>query len=431
MPGNESIAMRLLASEHAGSAPAAITEAGRRFDPFDPDFVRDPYPLMAELQRSEPVFYSPVIDSWIVSRYATVRAVLRDTERFSPRIVSDPLTPLCPHARDIIVNSEFDVPGLLVNNDTPTHPHCRKFFGEPLKPQRLASLRPFIEQTVAAQIDRMIETGPPADLATGLTWDVPALILFRLLGIPDEDVPQVKEYADSRVVLLWGRPTEEDQVRLTSGALEFFRYTTRLVHARVEKPGDDYPSDVLRQRGGDDSIATIRDIIAVTFNLLFAGHETTSSASANILSAILSRPAVWKGVVDGSIDISRLVEEGLRFDPPVQAWRRLAKEDVVLDGVEIPAGARLLLHFAAANRDPERFEQPDLFDPARANAGQHSSFGIGAHFCLGATLAKIEIETMIRQLAERLPDIRLIAGQQPDYLPNTSFRGLRRLQVSW
>ena len=100
----------------------------------------------------------------------------------------------------------------------------------------------------------------------------------------------MKEYADSRVVLLWGRPTEEDQIRLSKGALAFFRYTTELVHARLAVPKDDYPSEVLRMRDGDDSKATIREIIAVTFNLLFAGHETTSSASANILFHILSRP---------------------------------------------------------------------------------------------------------------------------------------------
>lgn len=423
--------MRLLAAEVTGSAPIETTAAGREFDPFAPDFVRDPYPALAALQAAEPIVYAPAIDSWIVTRYETVRAVLRDTGRFSPRIVSDPLVPLCPAARDVIAASEFDVPGLLVNNDTPSHPHCRKFFGEPLKPHRLASLRPFIEATVALQIDRMIAAGPPADLAKGLTWDVPALVLFRLLGIPDEDVPQVKEYADSRVVLLWGRPTEEDQIRLTRGALAFFRYTTELVHARLEHPQDDYPSDVLRQRNGDDSIATIRDVIAVTFNLLFAGHETTSSASANILSAVLSDEALWAGLVDGSVDVLKTVEEGLRFDPPVQAWRRLTKQDVVLEGVHIPAGSRLLLHFGAANRDPARFDHPELFDPLRSNAGQHTSFGIGAHFCLGATLARIEIETMIRQLAQRLPGLKRVPGGTPEYLPNTSFRGLRNLPVTW
>src|SRR3546814_14186098 len=126
------------------------------------------------MQRIEPVFYAPMIDSWIVTRYATVRAVLQDTARFSPRIVSDPLTPLCPFARDIIVNSEFDVPGLLVNNATPNHPHFRKFFGEPLQPNHLASLRPFIEQTFALQLARIIENGPGSDPAPGFTLDLPA-----------------------------------------------------------------------------------------------------------------------------------------------------------------------------------------------------------------------------------------------------------------
>ena len=422
--------MRLLA-EQTGPVPVETTAAGRAFDPFAPNFLRDPYPALAALQAEEPVVYAPSIDSWIVSRYETVRAVLRDTDRFSPRIVSDPLMPLCPAARNIISTSEFDVPGLLVNNDTPSHPHFRKFFGEPLKPNRLASLRPFIEKTVSAQIDRMIATGPPADLAKGLTWDVPALVLFHLIGIPEEDIPQVKEYADSRVVLLWGRPTEAEQIRLSRGALAFFRYTTRLVQARLENPQEDYPSTILRQRNGDDSLATIRDIIAVTFNLLFAGHETTSSASANILSAILSDPALWAGLVDGSVDVLKTVEEGLRFDPPVQAWRRLTTQDVVLEGIAIPAGSRLLLHFGAANRDPARFDRPELFDPERSNAGQHTSFGIGAHFCLGATLARIEIETMIRQLTLRLPGLRRVPGIEPEYLPNTSFRGLRNLPVVW
>lgn len=423
--------MRLVTSENAALAPADITDTGKNFDPFEAGFVRDPYPELAKIQQQEPIFYSPVINSWVVTRYETVRTLLRDTARFSPRIVSDPLVPLCPHARDIIVNSEFDVPGLLVNNDTAGHPHCRKFFGEPLKPKRLASLRPFIEQTVAAQIDAMVAKGPTADLAAGLAWDVPALVLFRLLGVPDEDVAQVKEYADSRVVLLWGRPTEDDQIRLTKGALEFFRYTTRLVHARIEKPEDDYPSDLLRQRDGNDDLATIRDIIAVTFNLLFAGHETTSSASANILSAVLSDRMLWQRIVDGEVDILKVVEEGLRYDPPVQAWRRLAKEDVIVDGVLIPAGSHILLHFAAANRDPARFDSPELFQAERVNAGQHTSFGIGAHFCLGATLARIEIETMIRQLAERFPGLALVPDQAPQYLPNTSFRGLRNLEVTW
>jgi cytochrome P450 len=423
--------MRLLAPEKPKAPDGDVSAAAKQFDPFHPEYVRDPYATMAKMQKSEPVFYSPAIDTYVVLRHATVGSVLRDPKRFSAGIVSDPLTPLCPEARAIIANSEFDVPGLLVNNDTPRHPHCRKFFGEPLRPQRLKTLQPFIEQTVDTYIDSMLKRGPPSDLASVLTWDVPALVLFKLLGIPDEDVPRVKAYADSRVVLLWGRPTAADQIRLTRGAVEFFRYTSRLVHDRMANPRDDYPSDLLRQRDGDDEKATIRDIIAVTFNLLFAGHETTSSAAANTLHAVLSRKPTWDRIVGGSLDIPRVVEEGLRYDPPVQAWRRQAKEDVTLDGVRIAKGSHILLVFAAANRDPARFVNPDAFDPDRPDATQHISFGMGAHFCLGAPLARLEIGTMIARLANRIPSLSIASDNVPSYLPNTSFRGLRRLQVVW
>jgi cytochrome P450 len=423
--------MRLLAPEKPKAPTGEVSAAAKQFDPFHPAYVLDPYATMAAMQKNEPVFYSPTIDTFVVMRHATIATVLRDSKRFSAGIVSDPLTPLCPEARSIIANSEFDVPGLLVNNDTPSHPHCRKFFGEPLRPQRLKVLQPFIEQTVDSYIDRMLELGPPSDLARVLTWDVPALVLFKLLGIPNEDIPRVKAYADSRVVLLWGRPTAADQIRLTKGAVEFFRYTTQLVHARIANPRDDYPSDLLRQRDGDDARATIRDIIAVTFNLLFAGHETTSSAAANTLYAVLSRQPIWDRIVGGSIETGRVVEEGLRYDPPVQAWRRQAKEDVILDGVRIPEGSHILLVFAAANRDPERFAKPDEFDPDRADATQHVSFGMGAHFCLGAPLARMEIGTMIERLARRIPRLSIAPENVLSYLPNTSFRGLRRLQAAW
>jgi len=125
------------------------------------------------------------------------------------------------------------------------------------------------------------------------------------------------------------------------------------------------------------------------------------------------------------------VEEGLRFDPPVQAWRRQAKEAVELDGVQVPAGARLLLMFAAANRDPAQFPEPDDFVPGRRNVMQHVAFGTGAHFCLGAPLARLEVEAMLESVARHLPGLTLVADQDYPYTPNTSFRALRKLMVAW
>jgi cytochrome P450 len=401
------------------------------FDPFSDRYMQDPYTTLAELRGTEPVFYSPDLGSWVVTRHETIKGILRDIKRYSALIVSDPLKPLCPHARDMITQSSFDVPPMLVNNDPPSHTRYRKFFAAPLQRPRMLALEPFIRQTVAARIDRM-ERGPnPCDLVAALTWDVPALVLFKLLGVPEEDVAKVKEWADSRVVLTWGRPSDEEQIRLSAGAIDYFQYSTALVDRKVAEPGDDYISDLVRARNGDDGVMSLHEISGIAFNLLFAGHETTSSGSVNMFSAVLRRRELWDAIVRGEQAAGPVVEESLRFDPPIQAWRRLAKEDVVLDGVAVPAGSRILMMFASANHDPSVFPDPENFDPSRTNLSQHLSFGMGLHFCMGAPLARLEIEIMLEQLAARLPNLRLVEGQSRDYTPNTSFRALRELMVAW
>lgn len=423
--------MRPLSNEASSQAQGPITEASRRFDPFDPGYVIDPYRTLAELRGSEPVFFSPAIGSWVVTRFDTVKAVLRDTQRFSAKIASDPLTPLCPHARGIIADAGFDVPPLLVNNDPPSHTHYRAFFGAPLTRERLQALKPFTERTADLYIDRMLAGPKPADLVAGLTWDVPALVLFQLLGVPAEDVARVKEWASSRVVLTWGRPTETEQVALSSGAVAYYRYAHDLVRRKAEALQDDYIGDLLRARNGDDAQATMHEIGATAFNLLFAGHETTSSAAANLFKAVLADRRLWQAICAGEQPLGPVVEESLRIDPPVQAWRRLATEDVVLDGVAIPAGSRLLLAFAAANHDPQQFPEPDSFTPGRRNVLQQVAFGAGTHFCLGAPLARMELEVLLRHVSTRMPNLALLPDQDFPYTPNTSFRAMRRLMVTW
>lgn len=423
--------MRPLSTDASAVAQGPVTPASDLFDPFAPDYVQDPYPVLARLRGTEPVFFSPEIGSWVVTRFETVKTVLRDNQRYSAKLVSDPLRPLCPHARGIIAGAGFDVPPLLVNNDPPSHTHYRAFFGAPLTRERLTALRPFMERTVDQYLDRLLAGPQPADLVAGLTWDVPALALFELLGIPAEDVAQVKAWAASRVVLTWGRPTDEEQVQLSEGAVAYYRYAHALVQRKLEQPGDDYISELLRARNGDDSQATLHEIGATVFNLLFAGHETTSSAAANLFKAVLPRRDLWAALVRGEQAIAPVIEEALRIDPPVQAWRRQAKEEVVLDGITLPAGSRLLLVFAAANHDPQQFPEPETFTPGRRNGLQQVAFGAGPHFCLGAPLARLELEVMVQRTAARLPGLALVPGQDFPYTPNTSFRALRRLMVTW
>lgn len=204
-----------------------------------------------------------------------------------------------------------------------------------------------------------------------------------------------------------------------------------MVRQKLANPGDDYVSDLVRLRDGDDEKATLHEVGAHAFILLFAGHETTSSASANMFKAVLSNPELWRDIAAGGQRIPAVVEEAIRIDPPVQAWRRLAKEEVTLDGVTLPAGSRVLMMFASANHDPGQFEQPDEFRPSRRNVMQHVSFGTGAHFCLGAPLARMEMEIMLQRTAARFPTLDLVPGQEFSYLPNTAARALRSLMVTW
>lgn len=423
--------MRLLSTDASSEAHGPSTPASDRFDPFAPEYLANPYRLLGELRGTEPVFFSPVVGSWIVTRFETIKAVLRDTQRFSASIASDPLTPLCPHARQMAQDAGFNVPPLLVNNDPPSHAHYRAFFGAPLSRQRLLSLRPFVEQVIDEHLDRLASGEKPADIVAGLTYEVPAFVLFQLLGVPAEDVPKVKEWAASRLVLTWGRPTEQEQVALTKGAIEYYHYAHALVREKLKNPGDDYISDVIRLRDGDDSKATLHEIGATCFNLLFAGHETTSSAAANMFKAVLSDRELWRSITAGEQRIPAVVEEALRIDPPVQSWRRLAKEDVTLDGVTIPAGSRVLMMFASGNHDPQQFENPEDFCPSRRNVLQHVAFGAGAHFCLGAPLARMELEIMLQRAAVLFPTLDLVARQEFSYIPNTAARALRTLLVTW
>ena len=422
--------LRLLSTEAAAS-PQPQTAAQSRFDPFDAAYQRDPYAVLAELRASSPTFYSHDLGTWVVTSDATVRAVLRDPARFSASIASDPLKPLCPAARSIIQNSSFDVPRLLVNNDPPEHTRLRRFMGAPLQPARLLALEPFVRDTVREHVSLMAEGPRPVDLVTALTWDVPALVLFKLIGIPPEDVAQVKAWASSRVVLTWGRPDDEEQVRLAAGAVDYYHYAQELVRRKASEPADDYTSDLIRLRDGDDSKATLHEITVQIFNLLFAGHETTSSAAVNMFLALLRHPESWQAVTRGEVGCTQVVEEALRFDPPVQGWRRLVKEDVELDGQKIAAGSRLLLMFSAANHDPQRFDRPDEFCPGRAGAQVNVTFGAGLHFCMGAPLARQELAVMLEAVASQLPGLRMVEDQPIEYTPNTALRGARSLLVTW
>jgi cytochrome P450 len=291
-------------------------------------------------------------------------------------------------------------------------------------------MEPFVRELTGRFLEERLSSGR-ADLVRDLAWDLPALVIFRVLGIPDEDVPRVKAGAESRLLLMWGRPSEDEQVRLARGMAAFWRYAETLVASRAEQPRDDFTSDLLLARDGDLPALNHQEVTTIVYALLFAGHETTTGLIGNAMRRLLTERPAWGEICGNPALIPNAIEEVLRFDSSVIAWRRRTTQAVEIGGVPVPAEANLLLLLGSANRDSAVFEDPERFDIHRQNAREHLSFGHGAHFCLGAPLARLEARVVLEELSARLPSLRLVPGQTLRFQPNTTFRGPLSLLVEW
>jgi cytochrome P450 len=264
-----------------------------------------------------------------------------------------------------------------------------------------------------------------------MVYELPALVLFKLLGIPEEDVGKIKTWADSRLILSFGNPDIEEQLRAAGHLADYWDYCVDLVQQRIASPQDDLPSDMLAIRDGDDSVLTVEDINNVVFGLLLAGHETTTNMSANALLTLLQHRDSWEALVDDPALIPGAVEECLRYRPSVVAWRRLARNNVTIAGTAIAAGDRVLCFLPSGNRDESYFADGERFDIRRENARRHIAFGYGRHVCLGAPLARLELQLILEELTQRLPGLRLVAEQSLEPVAAVQFRGPRELWVEW
>jgi cytochrome P450 len=399
------------------------------FDPLADDYLSRPYPALNLLRERAPVHYVPSLDHWLVTRYSDIATILADPATFSAANAQAPLGDLTPEAAEILRAGLRNTP-VLSNFDPPGHSRVRRLLAPLFSPRRIAQLRPRIEQFTTELIDAFAGLAR-VDIVEALTFPLPALTLFRLLGFPDGDVEQLKNWCGEKLEINWGRPDPEYQLRATTKISRFWDYCERYVEARKRDLGDDLTSDLLRQRENDPGALDDREVASVVFALSFAGHETTTNLIGNALRHLLSRPESWQEIRREPEAIAGAIHEVLRYDSSVIAWRRITTREVTIGGTTVPAGARLMLALGAANHDPSVFPEPDEFDIHRPNAKVQLSFGRGIHYCLGQHLARVESEIVIRQLSQRFPDLRLAPGQEVRYPRNISFRGPVSMQVEW
>lgn len=388
-------------------------------DLLTPDAVADPYATFGRLREQAPTVWSETHKAWVVTRYDGVRQGFTDAVRLS----SDRLTPywrrLSPERADKLGTTFELLRGWMVFHDAPMHAALRDPVRKAFTPRQLDRLRPKIETITEELLDGMAERGE-GDFKAEVAFPLPALVIAELMGVEGSARDQFKNWSAKLAAIVFGESDNpERDERAAEGAAEFVEYFSWLIRRRRERPGDDLVSALLAAIGdpamaggvADDAgpLTDLRLIGACTL-LLFAGHETTTNLLSNAALTLVRHPGQARLLLENPGLTDLAVEELLRFDGPVKIMVRAVREDHERDGVRMRAGETVYLAVAGAQRDPDAWDRPDelLLDRPADRSRPGMAFGQGAHFCLGAALARLEARIAVPAALRRFPTMRLL-----------------------
>jgi cytochrome P450 len=388
---------------------------GLVFDPTAARFRRDP--------ARDPIHRSRAAYGWVLSRHQDVARVLRD-----PRFSADDRN-FSQHARlraealrkGLADREDEDAP-IMLRSDPPTHTRLRALVNKAFTPRAVERLRPRVEEVTAKLLEGLAGR-ERFDLIAELAVPLPVTLIAEMLGIPAEDRATFKRWSDVLVGFL--DPLAADPKAMRRTVDDFFEYVSRIAAERRRRPADDLLSALVQaeEAGERLSEAELHGTVAL---LLAAGNETTTNLIGNGVLALLRHPDELARLRGDPTLLDGAVEELLRFDSPVQMTARIARADLDFEGRRFRRGQFVVLLLGSANRDPDVFPEPDRLDLGRTD-NRHLSFGLGAHFCLGAPLARLEGRIALRELLRRFPHLRL--SQEPRWRAFTFLRGVEKLLV--
>ena len=392
---------------------------------LDPTHRADPYPVYRQLRESGPILM-PESNLVVFAGFDDCDEVLRHPASCSDRLKSTVTQ------RAVAAGQEarpFGTPGFLFL-DPPDHTRLRKLVSKAFSPKVVRALDSDITGLVDGLLDKVAAAGR-MEVIADLAYPLPVAVICRLLGVPIEDEAQFS-WASALLaqgldpfIAFTGQPQGVEE-RMKAG-LWLRGYLRDLLRQRRADPGEDLMSGLIAVEEAGDQL-TEEEIVATCNLLLIAGHETTVNLIANGVLAMLRHPEHWSALSQDADRASAIVEETLRWDPPVQLVGRIAGEDMSIGEARIPKGDSMMLLLAAAHRDPAVTERPDEFDPTR-NSIRHLAFGLGPHFCLGAPLARLEATVALSAVTRRFPNARFIPDP-PVYKPNVTLRGMVSLDVA-
>jgi cytochrome P450 len=388
----------------------------------------DPYSLYTELRKT-PVARQDD-GTYTVSTYREILGLLHD-----PRISSDlrNRTPRDGDPAQAAQDSEnAGLPPTLIKLDPPEHDRIRRQamrpFGPPHTPKRVEAMHGEMAEISSGLLDDLVGK-QRVDIVEDFAYPFPVTVICRVLGVPKEDEPRFHTWADAIIASIDPNPEDPKAEQHTGqqATVQIGQYMAGLIEQRRHEPHDDMLSGLVHDDGPEGPMSPV-DMITNSVLLLIAGHETTVNLITNGMLTLLRNPDVLERLREDPSLMPRAVEELLRFEPPIQLLpQRTPLSDVEIARVTIPAGAPLMLVLGSGNRDPERFDHPDRFDPLRPDI-EHFGFGSGIHSCFGAPLARLEVQLALTDLLRRLPNPRLVTDPPP-YRRNPILRGPRHLLV--
>jgi cytochrome P450 len=391
---------------------------------LDPAVLADPYPLYERLRSEAPVHWDPFLHAWIVTRYDDVLHVLTN--------FSATCTPTPEQLSDLGMEKLAPVAEVLVRQmlflDPPAHTRVRRLAAKAFTPRRVEVLRGHITEIVERLLDDVQDQGS-MDVIADLARPLPAIVSAEMLGLPPADWPQLTAWSRVFAEILGNFQPDPDSVnRVLQCVEEMTAYLRDAIREQAEHPRDGLLGALVHSEVDGDRFSE-EEVIANTIITMVGGQETTTNLIGNGILSLLQRPAQWERLRAEPALLPSAVEELLRYESPSQHTARLAPEDTELGGNVIRKRQGVIAVLSAANRDPDQFPDPDRLDLGRAD-NRHVAFGWAAHFCFGASLARIEGQQAFASLARRMGDMRLTAAPLT-WRPNLGLRGLDALPVEF
>jgi cytochrome P450 len=406
---------------------ASLSDLIARYDVTDPEFLQWPYPVLDELREATPIFYDERSDQWVLTRYAEVHEALRDRRLgrgFTHRYTHAELGKPEPDPR--WSNFHDHERWSLLSLEPPDHTRLRRLVAKVFTPRAVDLMRPMVEHVSGDILDQCAVVGE-FDLIADYAQPFSVAVICSMLGVPRADTQRLLDWSHAIVKMYELNTSDDAKAAADTAAGEFIEYTRALIATKRSDPDGSLVSELVAVEDQGEVLSEA-EIVSTVMVLLEAGHEATVNSLGNGVRALMVHPRQWKRVVAGEVTPRTAIEDMIRWDSPLQLFERWVLETgVEIAGQQIPLGAEVAMLFGSANRDPRRFDHPEHFDAGRGDTA-HVGFGGGIHFCIGAPLARMELEVSLINLVRRFRGLHMV--RPPVYHPTFVLRGLTELRLT-